>query len=314
MIEHPTASAAQLQNEVAAGFAAGVIPSLAHYRTHEQSAAWHEVATSFFDRAPGRNAFDEVYSEIAAECETGPVHIIALGCGDGAKEEGLARTLRKVGLEVSITLVDISPSLLNLAMARQSELDGVKILSPVVCEVTTVGGELAEIIDQLPGRRVVTMFGVLPGLTSMSTFNSVAALTRGGDLFAFSGNLLPEGDGQIERLCEFYATDASHDWMALVFRDAGIADLKLRWSVTPAYTEQVHSVATVSVTVEVLEDCSAQIGDQIVQLHAGQKLDTFRSHRHSLESINSLTDSLGLTVLCMRRSDSGEEGVALARK
>lgn len=187
-------------------------------------------------------------------------------------------------------------------------------MSPVVCDVTTVGVELAEIIDQLPGRRVVTMFGVLPGLTSMSAFNSVAALMRSGDLFTFSGNLLPEGDGQIERLCEFYATDASHDWMALVFRDTGVADLKLRWSVTPAYTEQVHAVATVSVTVEVLQDCSAQIGDQIVQLHAGQTLDTFRSHRHSPESIISLTESLGLTVLCMRRSDSGEEGVALARK
>ena len=314
MIVHPTASAAQLQDAVAAGFAAGVIPSLAHYRTHEQSAAWHAVATSFFDRAPGRSAFDEVSSEIAAECTTGPVHIIALGLGDGAKEEVLARTLREVGLEVSITLVDISPALLKLAIARQSELAGVEILSPVVCDVTTVGVELAEIVDQLPGRRVVTMFGVLPGLTSMSAFAAVAALMRGGDLFAFSGNLLPEGEGQIERLCEFDATDASHSWMALVFCDAGIADVKLRWSVTPAYTEQVHAVATVSVTVEVLQDCSAQIGDQIVQLHAGQKLDTFRSHRHSPESIISLTGSLGLTVLCMRRSDSGEEGVALARK
>jgi len=178
---------------------------------------------------------------------------------------------------VSITLVDISPSLLKLAIARQSELDGVKILSPVVCDVTTVGVELAQFIDQLPGRRVVSMFGVLPGLTSMSAFAAVAALMRSGDLFTFSGNLLPEGDGQIERLCEFYATDASHDWM-------------------------------------VLQDCSEQIGDQIVQLHAGQTLDTFRSHRHSPESIISLTESLGLTVLFLRRSDSGEEGVAIARK
>lgn len=314
MIEHQTASAKQLQDAVAAGFACGVIPSLAHYRTPEQSAAWHAVATSFFDRAPGRSAFDDVYTEIAANCPGTPVHVIALGCGDGSKEEAFVRNLRLAGLDVAITLADISPSLLELAGARQEAIQNVLVLTSIACDITTVGGSLADLIEYLPGRRVITMFGVLPGLTTMSAFESVASLMRDGDLFAFSGNMLPDGAGEIERLCDFYATGSAHDWMALLFSGAGVDTEFLSWSVTPAYTEQVHAVATVSVTVEVLQDCSAQIGDQIVHLHAGQKLDTFRSHRHSLESIISLTDSLGLTVLCMRRSDSGEEGVVLARK
>jgi len=314
VIEHPTASAQQLQDFVAAGFSRGVIPSLAHYRTPEQSAAWRAVATSFFDRAPGRSAFDDVYTEIAENCPGTPVHVIALGCGDGSKEEALVRNLCLAGLDVAITLADVSPSLLQLAGARQEAIENVRVLNSIACDVTTVGGSLADLIEYLPGRRVITMFGVLPGLTTMSAFESVASLMRDGDLFAFSGNMLPDGAGEIERLCDFYATGSAHDWMALVFSGAGIDTESLSWSVAPAYTSEVFAVATVSVKAEVLRDCVATVGDHAIQLEAGQTIDTFRSHRHSSESLTDLLESLGMKLICLQLSDSGEEGVVLARK
>lgn len=314
MIEHPSASQVQLEESIAAGFASGVIPSLAHYRTSRQATAWHNVATSFFDRAPGRSAFEEVYAEVATACVDTPVHVIALGCGDGAKEESLVRVLRDSAIDVSVTLADISPSLLRIAAARQATCGGANVPSLVVCDVTTIGADLALLIEQQPGRRVVTMFGVLPGLTSPSAFDAITPLLRDGDLFTYSGNMLPDGDGQIERLCEFYATGPAHDWMALIFSDSGIDDGALRWFVEPAYTPQVHAVATVSVKVEVLRDCSAQIGDEVIDLHEGQIIDTFRSHRHSAASLRALVEGLGLTWLTTHLSASAEEGVVLARR
>ena len=58
----------------------------------------------------------------------------------------------------------------------------------------------------------------------------------------------------------------------------------------------------------------ATVGDHAIQLEAGQTIDTFRSHRHSSESLTDLLESLGMKLICLQLSDSGEEGVVLARK
>ena len=91
-----------------------------------------------------------------------------------------------------------------LVIDRLSATAGTALGRPVVCDLGLAAADLPAMVGEAPGTRVVTLYGILPGMAAFEAMAAALALLRPGDMLALSANLLPEGDGAMERIVAQY--------------------------------------------------------------------------------------------------------------
>ncbi|MFM8883860.1 MAG: hypothetical protein ACKOH7_03520 [Solirubrobacterales bacterium] len=307
---HPEALAAELRD----GLVGGEVATRQHYVSARQARLWREIAAAFSparDEADGVRAYDAVNGLVADRVAGAGAHVIGLGCGDGAKERRLLDALAGTG-PLTATPVDVSLPLVQVAVDRLAGAAGTALGRPVVCDLGLAAADLPAMVGEAPGPRVVTLYGILPGMEAFAAMAAALSLLRPGDLLAVSANLLPEGDGALEAVTAQYDNEQTRSWLGALLEDAGLrpeqADVRIGELSEPG----TGAVAAVGAWLEPREEVELVLEAGEVRLEPGSPVRLLRSARHTPEGLEAIVLAAGLELLALEVSPTGEEGVALA--
>lgn len=307
---HPEALAAELRD----GLAGGEVATRQHYVSARQARLWREIAAAFSparDEADGVRAYDAVNGLVADRVAGAGAHVIGLGCGDGAKERRLLDALAGIG-PLTATPVDVSLPLVQVAVDRLAGAAGTALGRPVVCDLGLAAADLPAMVGEAPGPRVVTLYGILPGMEAFAAMAAALSLLRPGDLLAVSANLLPGGDGSLEAITAQYDNEQTRSWLGALLEDAGLrpeqADVRIGELSEPG----TGAVAAVGAWLEPREEVELVLEAGEVRLEPGSAVRLLRSARHTPDGLEAIVLAAGLELLALEVSPTGEEGVALA--
>lgn len=307
---HPEALAAELRD----GLAGGEVATRQHYVSARQARLWREIAAAFSparDEADGVRAYDAVNGLVADRVAGAGAHVIGLGCGDGAKERRLLDALAGIG-PLTATPVDVSLPLVQVAVDRLAGAAGTALGRPVVCDLGLAAADLPAMVGEAPGPRVVTLYGILPGMEAFAAMAAALSLLRPGDLLAVSANLLPGGDGSLEAITAQYDNEQTRSWLGALLEDAGLrpeqADVRIGELSEPG----TGAVAAVGAWLEPREEVELVLEAGEVRLEPGSPVRLLRSARHTPDGLEAIVLAAGLELLALEVSPTGEEGVALA--
>lgn len=307
---HPEALAAELRD----GLASGEVATRQHYLSARQARLWREIATAFSparDEADGARAYDAVNGLVADRVAGEGAHVVGLGCGDGAKERRLLDALAGTG-PLTATPVDVSLPLVQVAADRLAGAAGTALGRPVVCDLGLAAADLPAMVGQAPGPRVVTLYGILPGMEAFAAMAAALSLLRPGDLLAVSANLLPEGDGSLEAITAQYDNQQTRSWLGALIEDAGLRPEQADVRVGELSDPGTGAVAAVGAWLEPREEIEVALEAGEVRLEPDSPVRLLRSARHTPEGLEAIVLAAGLELLATEVSPTGEEGVALA--
>jgi len=307
---HPASVAAELQG----GFSSGEIATRQHYLSARQARLWRAIAAAFSparDADDGMRAYDAVNEAIGERLDEGGVHVIGLGCADGAKERTLLESLPPGGPVVA-TPVDVSLPLLQIAADQLSGAGGALLRRPVVCDLGQAAADLPQMIGEAPGKRVITLYGMLPGMEVFAALSAALALLRSGDMLAVSANLLPGDEAALERITSQYDNQPTRDWLWALCEDAGIEPGQATITVGPLDDPGAGAQAAVGAWLTPTAEIELELEAGAVTLTPGKPVRLLRSARHTPAGLEAVITAAGLDLLALEVSPSGEEGVALA--
>lgn len=306
---HPEALAAELRD----GLAGGSVATRQHYVTPRQARLWREIAVAFSparNREDGVPVYDAINGMVADRVEDG-AHVIGLGCGDGAKERRLLDSLAGRG-PLTATAVDVSLPLVQVAVDRLAGAAGTALGRPVVCDLGLAAADLPAMVGEAPGKRVVTLYGILPGMAAFEAMGAALALLRPGDMLAVSANLLPDADGAFERIVSQYDNAPTRRWLEALLEDSGIERGEADLRIGPLSEPGTGAVAAVGAWLEPVEEIDLVLDAGEVRLRPGSPVQLLRSARHTPAGLEAIVDAAGLETVAVEVSPTGEEGVALA--
>ena len=309
---HRSVYPAAVIDELRDGLSAGVVPTRQLYLSARQARLWRAIAAAFSparDAQDGVQVYDQVNARAAQLLGSNGVHVIGLGCGDGAKEQRLLEALAGCG-PLTATPVDVSLPL--VLTAADALADSAEVTRPIVCDLASCAGELAEMIGPSESPRLVTLYGILPGLEAAPALAAAQAILRPGDLLAVSANLLPDHPGALERIIAQYDNPPTRRWLSALLEEAGIeqdcASLRIEALDDPGPGAR----AGVGGWLEVSRPVEVPFGSRSARLEPGRPVRLLRSVRHDADGLTRLIADVGLEVLDTAVSPSGEEGVVLA--
>jgi hypothetical protein len=305
---HPAALAAELRD----GVASGTVSTRQLYISVRQARLWRAIAAAFSparDDGDGGRAYERVNVHAATLLAGEPVHVIGLGCGDGAKERRLLDSLTQHG-PLTATPVDVS---LPLVLTAADLLGASAQLGrPVVCDLGLAASDLPAMVESADGRRIVTLYGILPGLDAAPALAAAGALLRPGDLLAVSANLLPPDTGALERVTAQYDNAPTRRWLGALLDEAGIDAARCALRIEALEDPGAGAYAGVGAWLDPLEPFTAELEAGPVDLHPDRPVRVLRSARHTPTGLAAIVEAAGLHVLAVEVSPSGEEGVLLA--
>jgi uncharacterized SAM-dependent methyltransferase len=307
---HPAALAAELRD----GLTAGEVATRQHYVSARQARLWRGIAAAFSparDESDGMQAYDAVNALIGERLDQSGVHVIGLGCADGAKERRLLEALPPGG-PVTATPVDVSLPLLQIAADALSGAGGALLRRPIVCDLALAAEDLPKMVGEAPGTRVITLYGMLPGIDAFPAMAAALALLRSGDMLAVSANLLPDEDGALERIAAQYDNEPTRDWLWALCEEAGIEPDQATIAIGALDDPGAGAQAAIGAWLEPSVDLELELEAGAVSLRAGEPVRLLRSARHTPAGLEAIIVAAGLELLTLEISPSGEEGVALA--
>ena len=256
-------------------------------------------------------AYDAVHAAIGARLDEAGVHVIGLGCADGAKERRLLEALPPGG-PVTATPVDVSLPLLQVAADALDGAGGAQLRRPIVCDLGLAAEDLPKMVGDAPGTRVITLYGMLPGIDVFPAMAAALALLRSGDMLAVSANLLPEGEGSLERITAQYDNEPTREWLWALCEDAGIERGQAAITIGALDDAGAGAQAAIGARLEPSVDLALELEAGAASLPAGKPIRLLRSARHTPAGLEAIITAAGLELLALEVSPSGEEGVALA--
>ncbi len=307
---HPAVVAAELRD----GLAGGELATRQHYLSLRQARLWRDLAAAISparDEGDGMQAYGAVNSLIGEHFDGRDVHLIGLGCADGAKERRLLEALPPGGA-VSVTPVDVSLPLLQVAADALSGAGGALLRQPVLCDLTLAAADLPQMIGEAAGARVITLYGMLASIDAFPAIAAALALLRPGDLLAVSANLLADEASAMERVAAQYDNQPTREWLWSLCEDAGIDRAQAAITVGALEDPGAGAQAAIGAWLEPAVDLNLELDAGAVSLTAGQPIRLLRSARHTPAGLSSIISAAGLELLALEVSPSGEEGVALA--
>ncbi|HOW66327.1 MAG TPA: L-histidine N(alpha)-methyltransferase [Candidatus Paceibacterota bacterium] len=288
-----------------------------HYDTIRQAQKWlclHETYSPARTRPEVANTYHQAFRQTVKRLGQGPVQVIGLGCGGGAKDCALIRCLE--GRTVHYRAVDVSTALVLKACQAAGEWMPPDRCLPLVCDLATAEDLPAEIEEHSPSGsiRILTFFGMLPNFEPAIILPRLAALVKPDDCLLCSANLAPGDDYRqgVERVRPLYDNALTRDWLMTFLSDLGVEadDGTMRFSIEehPAGS----GLLRIAAYFEFLRGKQVRIDSVNFDFQPSDVLRLFFSYRHTPALVKDLLAPHGLSVDAQWISPCGEEGVFLA--
>lgn len=288
-----------------------------HYESHKQATKWLALHEAF---SPARRddsclrIYDEAFRGAQASLETQNVHLVGLGCGGGQKEARLLELLNAPA-SVRYTASDVSLPLVLVAQQAAQKFVTAESSHGLVCDLATTTG-LANALDNFnsDGRRLVTLFGIIPNFEPAPLLSRIAGLLRPGDLLLLSANLAPGPDyaAGVQRILPQYDNDLTRDWLLTLLLDLGFErdDGELLFTMQ-SDGRQLRRIAG---EFELKHGRDIRVFGETISFAGGERLRVFFSYRHTPQTIGALLFEVGVKVIGEWQNDAEEEGVFLCRR
>lgn len=286
------------------------------YSSNRQALRWLHVHATHSPVARGADAlscYREAFETTAARL-AGPVDVLSLGCGGGAKDVQLLRMLHGSERVRSYLATDASPALVLTALQAASELDRLARRGHVA--------DLLNILDPTPFAghdsstpRLFLFFGMLPNLPPECALRQIRSWMRPDDLLLVSANLAP-GQPYLDAcrsVLPQYDNPETLDWLRGFLddfdipRDAYTLDMDLEND--PAHPIRLRLGAWVSFVQPVV----FQTGHGPVACPQDDRLQLFFSNRFNPPLVDALLTENGFVPDHHWINPGGDEGVWLAR-
>jgi L-histidine Nalpha-methyltransferase len=313
---HPSQFPDRLQAELVESLRVRRINPKFHYESRQQARAWlrlHEAYSPARRDRDSRDTYLRAFSEIVPQLGSGPIEIIALGCGHADKECRLLERLPQASDRVSFIAIDVSMPLALMARANAA-----RFLPPDRCQILicdlSAAGDLADHLAGLaqPGaQRLLTCFGVVPNFRPRRIFPQLAALLNPGDHLLLSANLAPGPDyhAAIHAIRPQYDNPLTRDWLRLLLDELGVdpGDGRIRFVIEP--DPVWDPLARIAARFEFDRPRCIVLDQEEFRFARGDRLDMFFSYRHTPDSVRGLVESDTIRIGPQWITSSGEEGI-----
>jgi uncharacterized SAM-dependent methyltransferase len=289
------------------------------YDSVKQAQKWlalHEACSPARTRPEVAATYQRAFEQTAQMAGPGPVHVIGLGCGDGAKDCALMRCLE--GRTVYYTPADVSTALVVRAWRAAGEMVPPERCFPLVCDLATTE-DLPAFVEERSApasARLFTFFGMLPNFEPAMILPKLAALVRPGDSLLCSANLAPGTDYRkgVEQVLPLYDNALTRDWLMTFLSDLGVgADdgaMTFRIEEHPAGS----GLLRIAAYFRFAREREVRIDSDAVAFQETDVLRLFFSYRHTPRLVRDLLAPQGLSVTARWISPCGEEGLFLASR
>ncbi len=283
-----------------------------HYQSAAQSTAWRRV---FLRHSPVNRLpeFQELYrslDSILPESLPRAVHLIGLGCGTGLKEAWLARALKKRGVKIHFTAVDVSPELVRESMRRLRPLTSIEPHGWVT-DLRALPAHKRKLTREDGGiPRIFTLFGVIPNGEPREMGKLLAALLRKKDTLLVSAHLAPvknETESEYKRGCDLifpqYNNLETRQWLSVLLKE---------WKIAPFVTPVrmgIESVPGCRAVTGRVNFRKAWISPEGIGFRRGESFRLFHSLRYTSGRFERWLKKSGLNASARQIIPCGEEGV-----
>lgn len=296
-----------------------------HYESPLQARRWLRVHTAYSPACtdPKGTALYADAASAAAErlAGHGPIDVISLGSGGGAKDARLLAALGRDRRDDALRYipVDVSP---GLALTSRQAALGVGLgpgqVIPCVADLAGIPDWAAEYetVLRTGARRMVLFYGMLPNFPPETTTDRLAGLLRPGDLLLLSANLAPGGDypAGVRSVQHLYDNPPTREWLSTVLHGlgAGPGDFEVRVRVAPcpfgSGLLRIEARAVFTRPTEIAFE------DAAIHLGPGDDFLLFYSYRHTPEIVDRHVGRAGLRTAARWIHPAGDEGVFLAER
>jgi uncharacterized SAM-dependent methyltransferase len=177
-----------------------------------------------------------------------------------------------------------------------------------------VGALASNLDDRDP--RVILFYGMLPNMDPAIVGPRLAALLRPGDLLLLSANLASGTDytAGAQAVLPLYENSETRAWLALALEDLGLSPMDSEWRFEIAASKALEGLLGIEVSLVFETAKRVAVGDEVIELPAGEPLRILRSNRYTVEMVQAFLAIHGIEILDRAISGNGQEGVFLARK
>ncbi|QFY43356.1 L-histidine N(alpha)-methyltransferase [Candidatus Methylospira mobilis] len=315
---HPSLRGEMQARKRADSLCLGEMEHAFHYVGVRQTQLWLEVHRN---HAPmfGDPAFEAIYrrifTDVAANLNGQPLHVIGLGTGGGQKESRLLEALQSAGCPCRYTPIDISLELALLSAETAAGKSSYDIM-PVAGDLSLLS-ELPDWLERYPAgeMRIYTAFGLTPNFLPSWLFPRLHGVLRPQDKLLLSANLALENgasdtDASYHSACAAilpqYDNAETRQWLGQVLVDWGIAEYltPLRFTIKPI--EKLQAFVARSTW---REDVSFPWEGKYFQARKGDELRLFFSLRYTPKRLEEVLNRHGFTLGPGYCTPCGREGV-----
>lgn len=236
-----------------------------------------------------------------------PLEVLSLGSGQGDKDLILLEALRARGSSVSYHPLDISLSLLEMAVggARRAGLQTTGIKADF-----TNSAHLSDLqLEEGPSRLVMLIGNTLGAFDPMSEAAQVASLLREGDFLLVDGELY----GGEETLAGYdNPLNRRFAWAPLLSVGIGEDDGRLTFELSA--DGRMPGLYLISKHFEAKRRFLILLGGETIEIDAGERLLMNHSYKFAPDSLRKILNGAGLEVRWESSSDDGRFLMALTTR
>jgi uncharacterized SAM-dependent methyltransferase len=262
--------------------------------------------------------YDRAFTHIAQQATANVLHVVSLGCGDGAKDVNCLRLIRKAEKTVIYTPCDLSLEMVLTAYENAtSALRGLQS-NPFLCEVgacSTLPASLKS-FDPAGTDRIVLFLGTIHNYDPQKILRSLLYVLRSQDRLLIGANLASavRYEETLKTILLQYDNAPTRLWLFGALSELGLdekdGDLLFELKPTPNQTQ----LKTIEVDFVFRQKKNIRLFDEEFSFDAGDKLKVFTSTRFTKASLLSVFESAGLRLEAEWIAQTEEEGLFLCRR
>ncbi len=290
-----------------------------HYEGDRQARKWlavHEACSPARTRPDVAATYQRAFEQTAEWVGPGPLHVIGLGCGGGAKDCALMEQLE--GRTRRYTPVDVSAALVVKAWQTAGRMIPPEHCSPLVCDLANAE-DLPAVIREgaVPGEtRLLTFLGMLPNFEPETILPRLAALVQPGDYLLCSANLAPGSDYRkgVEHVLPLYDNELTRDWLMTFLTELGVA--KEDGAMTFRIEEHPGPLGLLRIAVyfRFAQEREVRVDGDAFGFRPADVLRLFFSYRHTPALVEDMLAPHGLGAAARWISPCAEEGLFLVQR
>ena len=288
------------------------------WRQTEKWIALHRAVSPASGAGEVKELYSSAFNAIAAASAANVLHVIGLGCGDGAKDTDCVARIRDTGKAAIYSPCDISMEMVLTAQSNASSAIRGLQCTPLLfdlLECSTLPG-IFKSFDPSGAERVVLFLGSLHNFDPVQALKAILYGVRATDTLVLSANLAPEAGYReaLARILPQYDNPATREWLMGGLSELGLSNsdgqLNLALEESPASGDLKEIVAHFCFE----RQTAVRFGQEHFRFAAGEKLRLFSSTRFTKGWMRAFCQKAGLQVAGEFIAASEEEGVFVCRR